>query len=72
MMPEPEVPRSPGPTDRSARLESLIAVLVEALDGLDALEICTAATHVSMGIELAKSDLEKLRNEANPGVGGRP
>lgn len=63
MMPQAEVPLSPDPAERLARLESLVAALAQALDELDALEMRTPATHISMGYELARAELGKLQNE---------
>ena len=64
MIPEPENPLYLDAAERLAQLESTVALLEQALDGLDALHMDTPATHVSMGFELAKAELEKLRNEA--------
>lgn len=65
MMPEPKVTLPLVPDERLARLESVVAALAQALDGLDALALFTVATHISMGYELARADLEKLQNEVN-------
>ena len=65
MIPEPQKSLSFDAAERLARLEPTVALLEQALHGLDALEMNTTATHVSMGFEMAKAELEKLRNEAN-------
>ena len=63
-----QAPGSPSDNRNSASLALLekgLAALSEGLSILDELGLDTAAGHISLGYELARLDLQMLRNEGN-------
>lgn len=61
----PASPSENGDSASLALLEKGLAALSEGLSILDELGMNAAAGHISLGYELAREDLQSLRNEGS-------